>query len=500
MRKMESLQVQAFHSEAVVVPEISRPRVSTATAVGVRAGWWVRVAQIAVLMISDFSALLIASFLGYLLWAGSVLGQPFSLYLSLIPLLPFFLLAFGRAELYPGFGLGAVEMLRRLSVSTSYTFVLLAGASFALKISPQYSRMTFFIAWGASFVFVPAVRFLTLSLAQRWSWWGEPVVLAGSTSWISATAHALEGALSLGYRPIGALSADARSHGGTVGGLPLLGGPTIAARLAKRGVRVLLVEERDDTPAAVESLHQHFPHVVVIRKQAGLPIERVRIRNFGGIFGIEFTNDLLRWQNRVVKRTLDLVLGSAFLLVAAPIIAASGLLVKLLSRGPVFFSQERRGLGEEPIRVWKLRTMHQDAEQRLAELLASEPQLKREWEEHYKLSRDPRIVPWVGKILRRFSLDELPQFWGVVRGEMSLVGPRPFPDYHLQRFPGDFRKLRARVRPGLTGLWQVTVRSNGNIEQQRLLDTYYIRNWSIWLDVYIVARTAAAVLLGRGAS
>jgi lipopolysaccharide/colanic/teichoic acid biosynthesis glycosyltransferase len=101
--------------------------------------------------------------------------------------------------------------------------------------------------------------------------------------------------------------------------------------------------------------------------------------------------------------------------------------------------------------------------------------------------------------LRRFSVDELPQLWNVVKGEMSLVGPRPFPEYHLRQFQPEFRDLRRRVRPGVTGMWQVMVRSNGGIEEQQLYDTYYIRNWSIWLDVWILFRTGWAVLTGRGA-
>jgi lipopolysaccharide/colanic/teichoic acid biosynthesis glycosyltransferase len=131
--------------------------------------------------------------------------------------------------------------------------------------------------------------------------------------------------------------------------------------------------------------------------------------------------------------------------------------------------------------------------------LSDLPGLSQEWEEHFKLPRDPRIIPWIGSFLRRSSLDELPQLWSVVIGEMSLVGPRPFPQYHLERFPTEFRELRRRVRPGLSGMWQVMVRSNGGIREQQEYDTYYIHNWSLWLDLYVLARTGFAVLAGRGA-
>jgi lipopolysaccharide/colanic/teichoic acid biosynthesis glycosyltransferase len=265
-------------------------------------------------------------------------------------------------------------------------------------------------------------------------------------------------------------------------------------------VRVALVElvSRPDR-ATLDRLQQHFRHVITLRGVDDLPVEGVQVRNLGGVLGIEYTNNLLRRRNRAVKRAVDLALGVAALALAAPLIAAAALAVKLASRGPAFFVQEREGLGGSRIRVRKIRTMHADAERRLAEHLERRPDLKREWEERYKLRDDPRLIPGLGTFLRRFSLDELPQLASVVEGTMSLVGPRPFPDYHLDRFSPEFRSLRRRVRPGITGLWQVTVRSGGSVVEQQAYDTYYIRNWSLWLDLYILGRTLGAVISGRGA-
>jgi Undecaprenyl-phosphate galactose phosphotransferase WbaP len=461
--------------------------------------WWLRVACVVVLLLTDIVALLLAASLGYLLWAWSVLHQSLSVYQNLIPLFGLFPLGYAGAGLYPGFGIGAVEMLRRISGCTGFAFVVLAAASYVMKLSPDYSRMTFIIAWGASLISVPLLRFSVLSVVSRWQWWGEPAVVVGSGPWVQWTVRALAKALSLGYRPVGILSPDLHKRISAVDGIPVLGGPEWALYLAEHGVSVALVGEGEQGSITPSWLQQHFRSVLIVRENGDLPIEGVRVRNLGSALGVEFTNNLLQWHNCFIKRTLDIVLGTLLLFCALPLITLGALLVKLSSRGPAFFCQMREGRGGRPITVWKLRTMYEDAECRLKEYLSTNPGLRQEWESHFKLDHDPRVIPGVGQMLRRFSLDELPQLWSVVKGEMSLVGPRPFPDYHLRQFLPEFCELRRRVRPGLTGMWQVTVRSNGSIEEQQLYDTHYIRNWSLWLDLYILTRTTFAVLYGRGA-
>jgi lipopolysaccharide/colanic/teichoic acid biosynthesis glycosyltransferase len=279
-----------------------------------------------------------------------------------------------------------------------------------------------------------------------------------------------------------------------VGGLDLLG------ELAGAGFRVVLVADGPgEASSMADELRYQFRHVVWVRDHRDLPVEGLQVRNLGGVLGVEFVNQLSRRRNRALKRATDLTLASLALLPAVPILLVAGFLMKFRSRGPVFFRQEREGYRGGIFQILKMRTMYVDAEERLERHLASSPEAREEWDRHMKLARDPRIVPGVGRWMRRFSLDEVPQLIHVLRGEMSLVGPRPFPAYHLARFSPAFRRLRRRVRPGLTGLWQVVVRSEGGVEEQEAYDTYYIRNWSLWMDCYVLARTSAAVLRGRGA-
>ena len=204
-------------------------------------------------------------------------------------------------------------------------------------------------------------------------------------------------------------------------------------------------------------------------------------------------------RSRSVKRLLDLSLALPLAVAAAPFICLFAIAIKLASRGPAFFVQEREGRGGKPIRVYKLRTMHHRSEHWLAQYLHSCPATNAMWLQCYKLRDDPRVIRGIGELLRRYSLDELPQLWNVLKGDMSLVGPRPFPEYHLNGFPEAFRGLRASVMPGMTGLWQVSSRSDGNLKTQEAEDTYYIRNWSVRLDVNILLRTVKAIIAPRGA-
>ena len=461
-----------------------------------------RFARVTLLATADALALAGAAACAYLFWALPMREQAPGLYLQLSPLVLLFVVGYARAGLYPGFGLGPVEILRRLWYVTAFGFLVLAAFSFALKLPPLYSRVTFTLAFAFSLVTVPVIRALVSALARRWQWWNEPVVVVGTGERAVKAIRSIKQAGHFGYMPAAVLAIYDQTET-EIEGVPIVGGLEKASQLAAQGVRVALLASRRADPsrerATIDRLQRHFRHVVLIREYDDLPVEGLQIRNLGNLVGIEYTNNLLLHGNQVVKRALDLALASVALVVAAPVIFCAAVLVRLLDGSPVFFIQDRAGLDGRRIAVPKIRTMKRDAEQELEEHLAANPGLREEWETHYKLKTDPRLIPIAGRLFRRFSIDELPQLWTVLRGDMSLVGPRPFPDYHMERFPPAFLELRRRVRPGITGLWQITVRSAGGTAEQESYDSYYIRNWSAWLDLYILSRTIAAVASGRGA-
>jgi Undecaprenyl-phosphate galactose phosphotransferase WbaP len=467
----------------------------------VTARWWPEPARVLVLVACDLAALLAGMAFAYAVWANPVHHHGLRMYAGVAWITPVFIVGYALSGLYPGFGLGAVEILKRLSTRTSFTFVVLAAFVFIFKLPTYYSRVSFVLAWAASLVTVPTFRYALLNVvANRW-WWGTPTVVVGDPSRVEQALKLLNSALSLCYRPVGVLVQGEAPAQRQVAGVPVLGTLGLAPEVAARGVHTALVLDGDDPHggAAGAALQRYFRHVVLLRDFEHLPVEGVAIRNLGGVLGIEFTNDLLRRHHRVVKRTMDIVLGGAALAISLPVMALAAVAIRLASRGPVFFSQDREGLDGARIRVWKLRTMYVDGEERLQRYLETNALAREAWKSCFKLRDDPRVVRTVGSLLRRFSIDELPQLWCVVRGDMSLVGPRPFPEYHLENFSDEFRALRRHVRPGLSGMWQVMVRSDGGLDEQRLFDTYYIRNWSVWLDLYILAKTPLVVMAGKGA-
>jgi Undecaprenyl-phosphate galactose phosphotransferase WbaP len=460
---------------------------------------WPATLNVGSLILSDLLALTTAASIGYLYWAHGVLHQRLSDYLPLLPLLALFPAIYATAGLYPGFGLGAVETLRRLVHCTNASFIAVVVCIFVFKADARYSRITLGIAWLAALVFVPLLRFGTLLIVKQLRWSGEPVIIFGRLQDVARVINALRHAFALGYKVAGVVSSDQPIAMSMVEDIPVLGGMEVLGHLPHFAVRTVLLWDGVDQPSVLDTLHRHFRNVVLIREGDTLPIEHIRLRNLGGVLGIEFKGGLLGRRNAVIKRVIDIIFGTLMLIVALPIVALFGAIVQMTSPGSIFFFQEREGLHGTHFRVWKLRTMCPDAERKLAECLANDPELNRQWHRNVKLLHDPRIVPLVGNFMRRFSIDELPQLWNIVNGTMSLVGPRPFPEYHLSRFRSDFRQLRIAVRPGLTGMWQVMVRSDGGLKEQERYDTYYIRNWSLWLDIYLLARTIFVVLASSGA-
>ena len=411
--------------------------------------------------------------------------------------------AFACYGLYPGVGMTAVEHIRRICRSITLVYLLLTASMFLVKDWRDDSRGGFLLSWMFSLVLVPLGRWLAGRYLCLRPWWGIPVMIVGAGDTARTVIGNLRANEVLGYRPVVCLDDDAQKQGSCLG-VPVpggLNGVRFFAGIYRTRCAVIAMPRlpREELVRRLEDWSRVFRKIVVVPDLFGVASLWTAPRDLGGVLGLEIQCNLLKPLNQLLKRATDILVSAACLVAAAPFFAIAALCIKRGSPGPALYQQEREGKGGKRIRVYKLRTMVPAAEQTLEGYLAGDAAAREEWARYCKLKRDPRVIPGIGALLRKTSLDELPQLWNVLRGEMSLVGPRPFPPYHNRRFHPEFQALRTQVMPGLTGLWQIAARSNGDLEAQRSLDSYYIRNWSPWLDLYILIRTVRTVLAREGA-
>ena len=223
----------------------------------------------------------------------------------------------------------------------------------------------------------------------------------------------------------------------------------------------------------------------------------MHIRDLGGIIGYSTTHNLTRKGSLFTKRLIDLFLIFISLPIILPVMLILSILVKITSKGPVFYGHKRVGKNGKEIKCWKFRSMYNNSQEMLEKILATDPIRKAEWEKDRKFVDDPRVTNF-GKFLRKTSLDELPQLFNILIGQMSFVGPRPVTKSEIEKY-GESANFVLSVTPGLSGMWQISGRSDTGYEERINLDTYYIQNWSVWLDIWIIIKTVWVVIRGKGA-
>ncbi len=413
-------------------------------------------------------------------------------------LLPGWVLGAWIARLLPGWGLGATEELRRTITLLALLFVSAGVLLFLSKQGEAYSRFTITLAFVLSLPLVPYIRTRTKRLLVKTHRWGLPAAIYGGGPAGQRIIEALDEEQGIGYVPVAVFDEDPARWGDFVAGVPVVGSTHQCTDEAPMAIIALPDIEHAHLPALLEGPLAHYKQVVIIPDLFEIPTLWVRSQDIGGVLGLEITSNLLDPLARFLKRTMDL----ALVLLTAPlwlsVCALIGLAIRLEDGHAALYHQERVGKKGTPFKTIKFRTMVPDAERVLQDKLDSNPLLRAEWEAHFKLTQDPRITR-VGALLRKTSLDELPQLINVLKGEMSLVGPRPLPAYHQQHLSARTQQLRSRLRPGLTGLWQISGRSAIGTEGMERWDAYYVRNWSVWLDLVILFRTTRAVLKREGA-
>ena len=415
-------------------------------------------------------------------------------------LIAFLILTFFCVRLYTGCGPSPYERfrLRTIGIVGFVAIELLVGApngQLGLLLVTGFSDTLHLVIFGH---YVEAmIRTLLIHLDL----WGASVVLVGCGGNSRKLAQLLAHQPSLGLRPIGFIETSRdRDLRDAALALPLIGAIADLGRIGSH-VEFAIFDSADELSALTSTPQAWMSscRLLLVEDVHDLQSLWSRTRMLGGAIAIEIRRDLCLRHNQVLKRAVDILFAIPIALLVCPIIAVLAVAIKLVDPGPAFYVQERVGRNSTKLRILKLRTMYADAEQRLEEHLCRDPQARAEWQRFFKLAYDPRVLPIIGNFMRHTSLDELPQLWNVIRGDMSLVGPRPFPAYHMNSFDNEFRIIRVSVLPGITGMWQVSSRSNGDLQVQKAQDLFYIRNWSIWLDLYILLQTVIVVLNGKGA-
>ncbi len=437
------------------------------------------------LAFGDIAVLQSALLMGALLRLGMGIWFPIgidvSLYAQVHALVLFFPVGYALAGLYPGYGMTAVERLRARVSATGIMFALVFLIDH-LAHDDQWSRGSLLIAASLSLVCIPLWDGLCRHLLIVRQLWGVPVVVIGPLERRAAVLAAMADNPTIGCRCI---------HQADINELDREALPDVE-------LAIIVAPQGDPLPSIIDELP--YGRLVIVPSIADVQCLWVSARDLGTYLGLEMRRNLSQRANRMIKRIVDIALSALLLVTFFPLVAVAAIAIKIVSPdGPVLFRQRRYGRGGRPFEMIKLRTMVGDADARLKALLAESEQAREEWNRHMKLREDPRTLPRIGAFLRRFSIDELPQLWHALHGDMSLVGPRPLPAYHRDTITEDAGALRDQVRPGLTGLSQISGRSTQSADEQQRLDCYYVRNWSIWLDVHILARTVHEVIVGRGA-
>jgi len=339
-------------------------------------------------------------------------------------------------------------------------------------------------------------------ILRRSGWRGIPAVVFGSGERARLAIDRMLQSRRVGYAPAAILDDEAPPDMLEYSGVPVIRDSSLGPRIARRHrIRMAVVAVDGSDPEKLRRLLSSsvsaFRYRVIIPDFFGSANIWMSVRDFDGLLGLASSQKLNMPWNLAIKRLMDVALVLVGGLVLLPALLVVALIVKLSSRGPVLYGHRRLGKDGRPFVAWKFRSMAVDAQERLEALLESSPEIRREWEESRKLKNDPRVTKF-GKFMRRASIDEFPQFINILKGEMSLVGPRPITGEEVGKYGGDFDWI-FQVRPGLTGLWQVSGRSEKDYATRVSYDAYYLQSWSAWLDIWVIYRTFGVVVRGKGA-
>ena len=428
-------------------------------------------------------------------------GIAFKSFISYWPFLPAFIGVFAMNNLYPAASLAPAEELRKVCYSS---FIVHAGIILSRFIyDPKFDTITvaFAISFVLSIIGILTGRSIARSFLSASGMGGIPAVIYGAGFTGCAVADRLMANKNSGFIPVLILDDD-KEKGNEYRGIPIIHDTRAGIEIVRRlNIKMAIVAmpslSNRELKKLITGSVSAFRYNVQVPDIYSINNIWMSVRDFGGILGFATSHRLNMFWNLWIKRFMDVSIVLIGSIIISPIFFLIALFIKINSPGPVLYTQKRIGQNGKYFRAYKFRSMVSNAEEILKELLAKDKNAREEWNQNQKLKNDPRITA-IGKLIRKTSLDEFPQFINIIKGEMSLVGPRPIVDEEIKKYGSDFQRIFS-IKPGLTGLWQVSGRSDTNYSDRVSLDTYYLQSWSVWLDIWIICKTFGVLIKGSGA-
>ncbi len=441
--------------------------------------------------------------------SGKLLAQTFDLFWWY----PFAFIVFMAYEkLYHKrlpFWIEVQSVLRSCTLTLFLTIVLL----YLVRIGDEISRSLVILTWAFAMLAIPLFRYYGKKLLLKLNVWSRPVIIIGNDQTIPMINGAFEREATMGYRLIGYISSSSATDcanenlpvSNPPGNLPCLGAMKDAEAIVRAAAveDIIIADPALNSTALVEITNTIQPlvkYITLVPDLFGVSLSGLEAAYFfeEQIVLLQIKNRLRSRISSFLKRLFDLTVGLAISLLALPVVMAIVLAIKLDSTGPAFYISKRIGRNGQEFNCIKFRTMATDCDQILDQYLSADDKARQEWACYNKLiSYDPRVTR-VGRILRRLSLDELPQLINILRGDMSLVGPRPYLPREKEQM-GSFAYDILVGKPGLTGLWQVSGRNKLTFNSRLKLDSWYMKNWSLWLDTVLLLKTVRVVMKRDGA-
>lgn len=395
------------------------------------------------------------------------------------------------------------QLMKEGFLACTYATLLIIFLLYATKMSIYSSRLFVVFMGVLAFVTVSLARYILKKLFERMGIMQIPILIIGAGKVATRLVEGITHDAGMGYKIIGFLE-DKPEGKPLLERYPLLGGFADAERVIKEtGVNYVTITAtkmyRDEMNGLVYRIQPLVKHLMVVPNVIGIPMCGLQVESLFSerLMVLRTHNNLANWFNRVMKFVFDYVLTIVGVIPACVLLGLVALKVQRDSPGPIMYNADRIGRNGKLFKCYKFRSMYVNSDEILEKYLAENPEEREKWNKYHKLDNDPRVTPF-GVLMRKTSIDELPQIFNVLRGEMSLVGPRPYLPREQDEM-GNYLNIITSVRPGITGMWQVSGRSEIDFVSRMEMDSWYICNWNIWLDLMLLWKTVKVVLCGKGA-